>query len=82
MPRRKSTASVIEAVIPEWLKGLLVADNAIDFQETLKPMLDRALTDDRVDTLIIPIGKANWFVVKCEKQSGRVHHAACLLFTR
>ena len=37
--------------------GLLVADNAIDFQETLKPMLDRALTDDRVDTLIVPIGK-------------------------
>jgi predicted O-methyltransferase YrrM len=47
-----------EAVIPRMVKGgLLVADNAIDFQETLKPMLDRALTDDRVDTLIIPIGK-------------------------
>ena len=47
-----------EAVIPRMVKGgLLVADNAIDFQETLQPMLDRALTDERVDALIVPIGK-------------------------
>ncbi len=47
-----------EAVIPRLVKGgLLVADNAIDFRETLQPMLDRALTDERVDTLIVPIGK-------------------------
>ena len=47
-----------EAVIPRMVKGgLLVADNAIDFQETLKTMLDRALTDERVDALIVPIGK-------------------------
>ena len=47
-----------EAVIPRLVKGgLLVADNAIDFRETLQPMLDRALTDERVDALIVPIGK-------------------------
>jgi predicted O-methyltransferase YrrM len=47
-----------EAVIPSLVKGgLLVADNAIDFRETLQPMLDRALTDERVDALIVPIGK-------------------------
>ena len=47
-----------EAVIPNLVKGgLLVADNAIDFRETLQPMLDRALTDERVDALIVPIGK-------------------------
>ena len=47
-----------EAVIPRLVKGgLLVADNAIDFRETLQPMLDRALTDERVDGLIVPIGK-------------------------
>jgi caffeoyl-CoA O-methyltransferase len=47
-----------EAVIPKLVKGgLLVADNAIDFRETLQPMLDRALTDERVDALIVPIGK-------------------------
>ncbi len=47
-----------ESVIPKLVKGgLLIADNAINHQETLKPMLDRALTDERVDALIVPIGK-------------------------
>ena len=47
-----------EAVIPKLVKGgLLVADNAISHRETLKPMLDRALGDERVDALIVPIGK-------------------------
>jgi predicted O-methyltransferase YrrM len=47
-----------EAVIPKLVKGgLLVADNAINHRETLKPMLDRALADERVDALIVPIGK-------------------------
>jgi caffeoyl-CoA O-methyltransferase len=47
-----------DAVIPQLVRGgLLVADNAIDFRETLQPMLDRALTDERVDALIVPIGK-------------------------
>ncbi len=36
--------------------GLLVADNAISHQESLQPLLDRALTDERVDALIVPIG--------------------------
>ena len=47
-----------EAVIPKLVKGgLLIADNAISHQEGLQPMLDRALTDERVDALIVPIGK-------------------------
>jgi caffeoyl-CoA O-methyltransferase len=37
--------------------GILVADNAINHQATLRPMLDRALHDERVDALIVPIGK-------------------------
>ena len=37
--------------------GILVADNAINHAETLKPMLDKALSDRRVDALIAPIGK-------------------------
>ena len=37
--------------------GILVADNAINHQATLQPMLDRASRDDRVDALIVPIGK-------------------------
>jgi caffeoyl-CoA O-methyltransferase len=47
-----------EAVVPNMLRGgLLVADNAINHQVTLQPMLDRALQDERVDALIVPIGK-------------------------
>lgn len=46
-----------EAVIPNLVRGgLLVADNVISHQEALQPMLDRALTDERVDALIVPIG--------------------------
>lgn len=47
-----------DLVIPNMVKGgILVADNAINHYETLKPMLDKALADDRVDALIVPIGK-------------------------
>lgn len=47
-----------EAVIPNLVSGgLLVADNAINHEATLRPMLDRALADERVDAMIVPIGK-------------------------
>lgn len=46
-----------EAVIPNLVTGgILVADNAINHRETLEPMLERALVDRRVDSLIVPIG--------------------------
>lgn len=51
-------ADCYEAVVPNLVPGgLLVADNAINHRETLQPMLDRALSDPRVDALIVPIGK-------------------------
>ncbi len=51
-------ADCYEAVIPNLvLGGLLIADNAINHAETLQPMIDRALADDRVDALVVPIGK-------------------------
>ena len=47
-----------DLIIPKMLKGgILVADNAISHYKTLKPMLDKALTDERVDALIVPVGK-------------------------
>jgi caffeoyl-CoA O-methyltransferase len=47
-----------EAVVPNMVQGgILVADNAISHETILRPMLDRALTDDRVDALIVPIGQ-------------------------
>jgi predicted O-methyltransferase YrrM len=54
-----------ELIVPRLVKGgLLLADNAINHQESLKPMLDRALTDERVDALIVPVGKG---VLICRK---------------
>jgi len=47
-----------DLIIPNMVKGgLLVADNAINHYDTLKPMIDKALSDERVDALIVPIGK-------------------------
>ena len=47
-----------EALVPGMVQGgILVADNAINHQATLRSMLDRALQDERVDALIVPIGK-------------------------
>ena len=54
-----------EMIIPRMVQGgLLLADNAMNHQESLKPMLDRALTDKRVDALIVPIGKG---ILVCRK---------------
>ena len=47
-----------DLIIPNMVRGgLLVADNAINHYKTLKPMIDKALSDDRVDSLVVPIGK-------------------------
>lgn len=46
------------AVVPRLVPGgMLIADNAINHRETLQPMLDAALVDERVDALVVPIGK-------------------------
>lgn len=37
--------------------GILAADNVISHQEFLQPMLDRVVSDNRVDSLVVPIGK-------------------------
>jgi len=51
-------AECYEAVVPRMAAGgLLIADNAINHADTLRPMLDRALTDERVDAMIVPIAK-------------------------
>lgn len=54
-----------EALIPNMISGgLLVADNVISHRVPLKPFLDRALGDKRVDSLVVPIGKG---VLVCRK---------------
>jgi len=47
-----------DLVIPNMVKGgLFIADNAINHYETLKPMIEKALYDERVDSIVVPIGK-------------------------
>ena len=54
-----------ETVLPKLVKGgLLIADNAINHQATLQPMLDMALADERVDAMILPIGKGELVCLK------------------
>ncbi|MFX0033578.1 MAG: O-methyltransferase [Candidatus Hodarchaeota archaeon] len=56
--KKKIYGECYDLIIPNLVKGgILVADNAINHYEILKPMLDKALADQRVDTLIVPIGK-------------------------
>lgn len=45
---------VAPRLVPGWI---LIADNAINHRETLEAMLDAALDDERVDAMIVPIGK-------------------------
>lgn len=40
--------------------GLLIADNAINHYETIKPMIDLAMGDYRFDCLTVPIGKGEF----------------------
>jgi predicted O-methyltransferase YrrM len=50
-------APCFDLVVPRMvIGGLLVADNAISHQADLRPMLDRALRDPRVDSVLVPIG--------------------------
>ncbi len=50
-------AECYDLVVPSLVKGgLLVADNAISHQETLQPTIDLAITDPRLDALVVPIG--------------------------
>jgi caffeoyl-CoA O-methyltransferase len=47
-----------EQVVPNMVSGgLLIADNAISHKDQLKTMLKRALNDQRVDALVVPIGR-------------------------
>ena len=47
-----------ELVIPKMVPGgIVIADNAINHALTLQPMIDRALADGRVDSMVVPIGK-------------------------
>ncbi len=45
---------IVDALVPG---GLLVADNVISHAEALAPFCDTVLADERVDAVVVPIGK-------------------------
>jgi len=46
-----------ELVVPNMIPGgLLAADNVISHREALRPVVDRALADERVDAMVAPVG--------------------------
>jgi caffeoyl-CoA O-methyltransferase len=47
-----------EAMVPNLVRGgILAADNATSHETALRPMLQRALADERVDAVVVPIGR-------------------------
>jgi caffeoyl-CoA O-methyltransferase len=47
-----------EAIVPKLVPGgILAADNVTSHEEALRPMIQRALTDARVDAVVVPIGR-------------------------
>lgn len=49
---------VYELVIPNLVPGgYFLADNALSHQDELEPFIEHALSDDRVDGLVVPVGK-------------------------
>ena len=45
--------------------GVLVADNAINHYATIRPMIEKAMADQRFDSLVVPIGKG---VLVCRRK--------------
>jgi len=55
-----------DLVIPRMIRGgLLVADNVISHAEVLQPFVDFALADERVDAVVVPIGKGELVCRRC-----------------
>ncbi|UYP44288.1 tRNA 5-hydroxyuridine methyltransferase [Candidatus Lokiarchaeum ossiferum] len=56
---------VYNKIVPKLVPGgLLVCDNAINHRETLEPMIKFAESDERVDTILVPIGKGEFICRK------------------
>ncbi len=47
-----------DLIVPRLVSGgLLIADNVLNHIETLQPVLDKAESDDTVDSMVVPVGK-------------------------
>lgn len=55
---KETYGEMYELAVPKLVGGgLLVADNVINQRDELEPFIERALSDPRLDALIVPIGK-------------------------
>jgi predicted O-methyltransferase YrrM len=55
-----------DLVIPKMVgRGLFVADNVISHAEVLQPFVDYAIADERVDAVVVPIGKGELVCRRC-----------------
>jgi predicted O-methyltransferase YrrM len=49
---------IYDRVVPNLVAGgIFAADNAVSHQEYLQPFIDNALADERLDALVVPVGK-------------------------
>lgn len=62
---KKLYTECYETIIPNMISGgILLADNVISHKSDLQPMIDYALKDPRVDSMIIPVGQG---ILMCRK---------------
>lgn len=62
---KKIYSQCYDLIVPRLVPGgWLIADNVISHAEELKPMIQQTLSDQRVDAMIIPIGKG---LLACRK---------------
>jgi caffeoyl-CoA O-methyltransferase len=55
---KETYGEMYELAVPRLVSGgLLAADNVINQRDELEPFIERALSDPRLDALIVPIGK-------------------------
>jgi predicted O-methyltransferase YrrM len=55
-----------DIIIPYMVTGgLLVADNVISHADVLQPFVDHALADERVDVVVVPIGRGELVCRRC-----------------
>jgi len=55
-----------DVIVPRLVPGgILVADNVLSHREVLTPFTERALADERIDALVIPIGSG---VLLCRRE--------------
>ena len=57
-PEKEVYSDCYDKIIPNMIAGgILVADNAISHKDALAPFLKRVMSDNRVDAVVVPIGR-------------------------